>query len=520
TCGFEILCSPDYPGDFGFKSGDEIQLEDFPFATDSGWIVFKNNLAARQYFGDERPGSQKYQQLEETAKRQFLENKSAKLRDEHQDTSYYGHGYHPVQEIERILNNHITNGSIVNDLVDDRPDDDDSWMNVDLQMLEDMMRARGFGNDGRVAESGSKSSADIERPFDGDFDMQQMLNRFGEFVQKGQGGVEGAEFLDEQTDSEDDEDSEDDYVADNRDGDEAENQESVVQDILDSSDDEDIFASDYEERQARKRTAQRQRAFMFGSEMMNFDIGDTGEGKGTKEKVDTETHAENLQPIGLDREKFREALERRFGQNYKQLARGKVSQRDDDEEKDIDMDDQGLQEYMDALDIELSATKVGESFEKMSVGVSAASKTQPKTDKGKGVSRISATTITPQSEKNLEELVKEYAERSRRGFGRHGGPYGYDPAAMAFADDDEEEEPSAARVSTDDEVGDEIISDVEKEEERVVVDEDLNLAKNLLESFRSQGGLPGPAGNILSRLGIMLPRDEADDEDDEDDEDD
>ncbi|KAF8956281.1 hypothetical protein BGZ52_000167, partial [Haplosporangium bisporale] len=27
TCGFEILCSPDYPGDFGYKGGEDIQME-------------------------------------------------------------------------------------------------------------------------------------------------------------------------------------------------------------------------------------------------------------------------------------------------------------------------------------------------------------------------------------------------------------------------------------------------------------------------------------------------------------
>lgn len=46
------------------------------------------------------------------------------------------------------------------------------------------------------------------------------------------------------------------------------------------------------------------------------------------------------------------------------------------------------------------------------------------------------------------------------------------------------------------------------------IDIDYNLAKNLLESFKSQGGLSGPAGNILGMMGLRLPRDE--DEDDGD----
>ncbi|OTA03538.1 SGT1 protein [Trichoderma parareesei] len=44
------------------------------------------------------------------------------------------------------------------------------------------------------------------------------------------------------------------------------------------------------------------------------------------------------------------------------------------------------------------------------------------------------------------------------------------------------------------------------------IDIDFNLAKNLLESFKSQGGMAGPAGNLMGLMGFQLPRDE-DDED-------
>ncbi|KAI1428916.1 SGT1-domain-containing protein [Xylaria sp. FL1777] len=45
---------------------------------------------------------------------------------------------------------------------------------------------------------------------------------------------------------------------------------------------------------------------------------------------------------------------------------------------------------------------------------------------------------------------------------------------------------------------------------------DYNLAKNLLESFKSQEGLAGPAGNLMGMMGMKLPRDE--DEEEEEDE--
>ena len=39
---------------------------------------------------------------------------------------------------------------------------------------------------------------------------------------------------------------------------------------------------------------------------------------------------------------------------------------------------------------------------------------------------------------------------------------------------------------------------------------DFNLAKNLLESFKSQGGASGPGGNMMNLMGMRLPRDEGD----------
>ena len=40
------------------------------------------------------------------------------------------------------------------------------------------------------------------------------------------------------------------------------------------------------------------------------------------------------------------------------------------------------------------------------------------------------------------------------------------------------------------------------------VEIDYNLAKNLLESFKSQGGAAGPGGNLIGLMGMRLPRDE------------
>lgn len=47
----------------------------------------------------------------------------------------------------------------------------------------------------------------------------------------------------------------------------------------------------------------------------------------------------------------------------------------------------------------------------------------------------------------------------------------------------------------------------EEEDEDAPVDVQLNLVKNVLESFKSQQGLPGPVGNIFSQFGFVLPGD-------------
>lgn len=46
------------------------------------------------------------------------------------------------------------------------------------------------------------------------------------------------------------------------------------------------------------------------------------------------------------------------------------------------------------------------------------------------------------------------------------------------------------------------------------LDEDYNLVANMLESFKSQGGSAGPGGNLMSMLGVKMPRDDEEGEED------
>jgi len=68
------------------------------------------------------------------------------------------------------------------------------------------------------------------------------------------------------------------------------------------------------------------------------------------------------------------------------------------------------------------------------------------------------------------------------------------------------ERPEQPRIKelNEDEDSEEIMDEDEDQEVNI----DFNLAKNLLESFKSQGGMAGPGGNLLASMGVALPRDE------------
>ncbi|KAI8637022.1 SGT1 protein-domain-containing protein [Parasitella parasitica] len=68
---------------------------------------------------------------------------------------------------------------------------------------------------------------------------------------------------------------------------------------------------------------------------------------------------------------------------------------------------------------------------------------------------------------------------------------------------------SFAKLSTAESNGN---GDEDEEDVEAPVNVQLNLVKNVLESFKSQQGLPGPVGNILNQLGFVLPGDNEQDE--------
>ncbi|KAI8939304.1 hypothetical protein NX059_003094 [Plenodomus lindquistii] len=71
-------------------------------------------------------------------------------------------------------------------------------------------------------------------------------------------------------------------------------------------------------------------------------------------------------------------------------------------------------------------------------------------------------------------------------------------AKVAFVDDDGVEE-----VGRGDSAGSE-------DEDEGLLDEDYNLAANMLEAFKGQAGMAGPAGNMMRAMGVEMPQDKDD----------
>ena len=69
---------------------------------------------------------------------------------------------------------------------------------------------------------------------------------------------------------------------------------------------------------------------------------------------------------------------------------------------------------------------------------------------------------------------------------------------------------AAGRAVTADEADDSDLSDDDDDDDEGENDVDINLARNLLESFKSQAGMAGPGGNLMGMMGLGLPRDETD----------
>ncbi|KAL2194568.1 SGT1 protein-domain-containing protein [Corynascus similis CBS 632.67] len=155
---------------------------------------------------------------------------------------------------------------------------------------------------------------------------------------------------------------------------------------------------------------------------------------------------------------------------------------DEDEDKEVSFDEEQFSRMMREM-MGLPAEDVGQ---------------------GSGNAKVSAKEPGEQGENDDEEIRKmmEQMESELKGL----GALELDPKpkkATTTIKERGEGKPEPAPSEQNEEEEEE-----EEEESDKEVDIDYNLAKNLLESFKSQAGMAGPAGNLLGLMGMTLPRDE------------
>lgn len=148
----------------------------------------------------------------------------------------------------------------------------------------------------------------------------------------------------------------------------------------------------------------------------------------------------------------------------------KLALQDAEDASDLD-DDEELQKLIQAMEEELKGH-----------GVLDLSNGRIKKVKNKGKGKTTST-----DEQNTAPTDKPYFGPAR--------PPNMLAKNVSFADKRQEEEvgPGDGELSSDDEDYNDV---------------DLGLAKNMLESFKGQAGMSGPAGNLMRSLGVNMPRDE------------
>lgn len=169
----------------------------------------------------------------------------------------------------------------------------------------------------------------------------------------------------------------------------------------------------------------------------------------------------------------------------------------DDDEDDDDVDDEDSEEDKEVSFDEVEFAKVMREM----MGMPTDDIDQPASRSKPGISRRVEEIDSDDEEEEGDEMeeIQKVMKRMEAEL-NEAGALNLDPTPSKIAT-------LAGKGKQREEVDEE---DEEEEESDEELDIDFNLAKNLLESFKSQGGMAGPGGNLLGMMGMKLPRDEDD----------
>ncbi|OAJ36600.1 hypothetical protein BDEG_20759 [Batrachochytrium dendrobatidis JEL423] len=380
TCGFEILYNSSYLQSTSSKVLGTQTIDSYDFTSDPDWRKFNEKLTAGFYFKNQVQGSKLYTSLERLAKQQYLDSKISSTDMSIENA--YDQMCHILEVLPKISESDIPRGVV----------DSDAWMHLDPVAIDKDLANRIDKMSSKLAEMDEHGDAMSELSDRDVAELEQfksVFKGFDSFVNK-ESGLEGAEFPN-------DIDSKDEWIKD-----------------IDSSENESDSNSDQGVQLDSKK---------FMSSIMKI-LGTNDSVLSADMPIQSSSQDTNLSIVQ--------------GNSNRHNAFDTRQQADSDDEDDfVEPDyDAELRAYMDSMDRELFASKLGADFEREQV-------------------------LTTR-----------------------------------------ENHPSTSKT-TDDFIGDD---DNEMENEFRPVDLDVNLLKNVFESFASQQGLAGPASNIMMSMGLNLPR--------------
>ncbi|KAJ3196339.1 hypothetical protein HK101_009255 [Irineochytrium annulatum] len=462
ACGFEMLAKDGRATEI--TSGVETP-ETHSWDTDWRWISFNERLARLGYYKNEMKGSKLYKTLEATAKIQFLKASEKDVGDGEVLSAVESNPVHRLFAALRVA------PDADEDIVSDAQTDSDAWMTLDASGLEESLRRSGYDDaEGVKLEDLEDIEGEGERkPVEGedeqmgsDVDQNEVenLNRvardFEAFVAK-ESDVDGVLFPDEMSEG-----------------------GSADEDLAEQLNDEVIENAVEDQTKPVSLDAEQFLAAM--TKLLQMDesvlapLSSTGDKELLKGKHTTPKAAPNeFNPHDFLRPptKFTVMEDEPNDEMMSVLRanRGGLQAAESDSEDEAEME----KEWERRLRPRASSVEQGTTHDALDQG-------------GAQGGGMAADADDDEMDMSLEEYMCAMDQElagTKVGASFKGGRQGSARGAGA-------ENEAAADLA---------------EEDQAPVDVDYNLVRNLLQSFSAQEGMPGPASNILGRLGLSLPRD-------------
>ncbi|KAF8640995.1 hypothetical protein AX17_000640 [Amanita inopinata Kibby_2008] len=477
---------------------------------DPNYIKYIQNLTAANYFKGEVEGSELWQKLENKAVTAYFD---ARREDNASRQSFASQANSAISQVSEL--------PIVSD-----QEDNDQWLNVDVQDFDEMLKGTMGSGTNQIRRDADAMDIDVQGTDQEErmattqaAKLTELATKVEQFVE-GEGDIEGAMFEDENFSNEE------------------------------FSDEEDLMSEQESEEDMDTKAAERQAAMdklvpaldpsEYGKMPSSFHSNSQRVAVTTIESERVEELSSTKPPQPLSEAKFRMKPIR-----PPILTRDRFEGVDSDDETDEESDEESDEERPQVVgEIEIDMAEEEEEFlefSRQTLGISdeqwidiiqdrkrrgafvpaSVSSRQPKSllkdmpakpslDEGKktlpGEKRDVDVNLN-----SFEAVMKAMDMELARS--RHVKTKATQSSTSLSAESKGKGKESAVKEGEDIEAAleAELNAKLERDEEEEGGEEsiDYNLIKNFLESFKSQGGLPGPVGNLAGRLqpDWRLPRD-------------